>query len=374
MAKPLAYYNEFDPHAAAVLRELIAEDLIAPGVVDERSIELVQPSDLRGFRQVHLFAGFGIWSLAARLAGWADDRPLWSASCPCPPFSSAGKTKSCPGCGRSKPIPDVRRTGAFLCSLCGCSWIADGRHLWPEVWRLVRDERPSCVMGEQVASADGRTWLDLVRASLEIVAYDAWGVDTCAAGFGAPHIRQRLYWLAEADGFGREWRGASEESDESGSLERPKRFRHVDGLGDAERARLERLAGNGDDRDEPGRIGAEPTRPAPETNLSSGLADAHGKLARETGTLQRGGEQRLASGNRGGSQGIDRAGPTNGLWRDADWLGCKDGRFRPVKPGTFPLVAARTFRNRVVALRGAGNAINVAQASEFIRAVMPELP
>jgi len=54
-----AYYNEFDPKAAEWLRELIRAGLIAPGEVDERSIEDVTPADLAGFRQCHFFAGIG---------------------------------------------------------------------------------------------------------------------------------------------------------------------------------------------------------------------------------------------------------------------------------------------------------------------------
>ena len=61
-----AYYNEFDPFAAAWLRNLIAQGLIAPGDVDERSIKDVSPDDLRGYTQCHFFAGIGGWSYAAR--------------------------------------------------------------------------------------------------------------------------------------------------------------------------------------------------------------------------------------------------------------------------------------------------------------------
>lgn len=86
-----AYYNEIDPHAAQHLRNLIDAGHIAPGVVDTRSIEDVTPNDLKGFRQCHFFAGIGGWSLALRRAGWPDDRPAWTASCPCQPFSAAGK-------------------------------------------------------------------------------------------------------------------------------------------------------------------------------------------------------------------------------------------------------------------------------------------
>ena len=61
-----AYYNENDPKAAAWLRELIRGGHIADGVVDERSIEDVLPSDLAGYTQHHFFAGIGGWSYALR--------------------------------------------------------------------------------------------------------------------------------------------------------------------------------------------------------------------------------------------------------------------------------------------------------------------
>lgn len=166
----IAYYNEHDPYAAAWLRNLMRAGHIMDGEVDERSIVDVQAEDLRGFTQVHLFAGIGGWSLAARLAGWADLTSFWSGSCPCQPFSSAGK-----------------RQGS-----------KDERHLWPEMFRLVKECRPAVVVGEQVASQDGRAWLAGVFADLEGVAYAVAGADLCAAGVGAPHIRQRLWWVAHA--------------------------------------------------------------------------------------------------------------------------------------------------------------------------------
>ena len=237
-----SYYNENDPKICAWLRELIREGVIADGEVDERSIKEVHADDLKGFTQHHFFAGIGGWSYALRLADWPDDRPVWTGSCPCPPFSSAGKKFDCPECGERNLIPCPRRTGYFICCLCRHSWLADERHLWPEFWRLIRDYQPGTVFGEQVASKDGRKWLSGVRASLEILGYAVGAADLCAAGtatqtkdnigsalaesireqhgeitedlfrewwvesglsegngIGSPQIRQRLWWVADAD-------------------------------------------------------------------------------------------------------------------------------------------------------------------------------
>src|SRR5208337_5248980 len=85
------YYNEINPYCAAWLRNLIKANIIAPGVVDERSIEDVKSKELQGFKQCHFFAGIGCWSYALRLAGWPDDGAVWTGSCPCQPFSAPGK-------------------------------------------------------------------------------------------------------------------------------------------------------------------------------------------------------------------------------------------------------------------------------------------
>ena len=170
------YYNEFDPKAAAWLRELINQKLIPNGHIDTRSICDVRPEDLNGFNQCHFFAGIGGWPLALQLAGVSPDEHLWTGSCPCQPFSISGK-----GLGT-----------------------ADSRHLWPEFKRLIAQRRPAKVFGEQVASPAGRTWLQGVFADLEKLGYAVAGADLCAAGVGAPHIRQRLWWFADFDGNGME--------------------------------------------------------------------------------------------------------------------------------------------------------------------------
>lgn len=169
-----AYYNEIDLHAAQWLRNLIRRGLIAPGEVDERSIEDVLPADLAGFTQCHFFAGIGVWSHALRQAGWSDDRPVWTGSCPCQPFSEAGK-----------------RSGS-----------ADERHLWPAFFHLIAQCRPVAVFGEQVEAAIKHSWLDLVQTDLEGIGYTTGALGLCAAGVGAPHIRQRLYWVGGTQRMG----------------------------------------------------------------------------------------------------------------------------------------------------------------------------
>jgi DNA (cytosine-5)-methyltransferase 1 len=58
----------------------------------------------------------------------------------------------------------------------------------------------------------------------------------------------------------------------------------------------------------------------------------------------------------------------NGFWRDAEWINCTDGKWRPVEPGSFPLVNGAA--SRVGRLRAYGNAINAIQAQIFIEAVI----
>ena len=163
-----AYYNEIDPKAAAWLRELIKRGLIADGEVDTRSIVDVRSNDLHGFAQCHFFAGIGGWSYALRQSGFDDSRSVWTGSCPCQPFSCAGKQKG----------------------------TADERHLWPVFANLIRECRPVRIFGEQVANAIGAGWLDGVRSDLEAEGYTVGAAVLGAHSVGAPHIRQRLYWVA----------------------------------------------------------------------------------------------------------------------------------------------------------------------------------
>jgi DNA (cytosine-5)-methyltransferase 1 len=176
-----AYYNEIDKFAAAWLRELIKAGLIADGEVDERSIADVRPDELRGFTQCHFFAGIGGWSYALRLAGWPDDREVWTGSCPCQPFSDANVWE---GGGQGR---------------------ADPRHLWPAWFRLIQQCGPPVVFGEQVKAAVRRGWLDDVFSDLERLSYACGAASLPACSVGADHLRRRIWFVADARGA--RWEG-----------------------------------------------------------------------------------------------------------------------------------------------------------------------
>jgi len=318
-----AYYNEIDPYAAQWLRNLIAAGLIAPGDVDTRSIAEVQLEDVARYTQCHFFAGIGGWSYAARLAGWPDERPLWTGSCPCQPFSVAGRGKG----------------------------IADERHLWPDFYRLIRGARPAVVMGEQVAGEAGYAWLDGVLSDLEAEAYSGRAVDIPACSVNAPHIRNRLYWVADAADQRYEWSGQARgrrvgsENGGSGS----------GSLGNTSREGSpipEREALLGTRRGSEGRATAEPGRAPGGMEHSSLLGWREGRPEYE---LWR------------GRDSVTGASGSTGFWDIFAHVGPDPtGKYRRVKPGVRLL--AHGVPSRVGKLRGFGNAIDPRPARAFIEA------
>ena len=348
-----AYYNEIDPYAVQWLKNLIAAGLIADGEVDNRSIEEVSPDDLKGFTQCHFFAGIGGWSLAARLAGWADDEPLWTGSCPCQPFSAAGK-----------------RGGT-----------SDERHLWPVFFKLIKECRPSAVAGEQVASKLGYEWLTGVRSDLESEGYAVGAVDLCAASVGAPHIRQRMWWVADP-GSERVWHERRKRNGAQSSTQR---------------ASWERQRGGPDDGDSSGDGGmADPQSPRQQARPSDGMG-VNDRSRWNQGQFEgQGGSYRLAHASNGGCarseperweerQEPDRGGSGLGdstsqrlegsaQARATPWtapgstvyIPCADGKARRIEPSIEPL--AHGVPARVGRLRAYGNAIVPQVAAEVLRA------
>lgn len=301
-----AYYNEFDPKAAAWLRELIKVGLIAPGEVDERSIEDVGPDELKEFTQCHFFAGIGGWSYALRLAGWPDDRPVWTGSPPCQPFSNAGKQKA----------------------------QADARHLWPVFFNLIRECKPANIFGEQVEAAIRTGWLDDLQDGLETEGYATGKIVLPACGVGGYHIRQRIWFVAE--------RMADTK------LERRET--------EVQQSRLQRPEIDREKADVAGSDGTSSSRVADADSTRWEPRQRH--------------DQATGHGHTVAAEGYDgRPKPTDAsqtFWSNPDWLYCRDGKWRPVESGTFPL--ADGLSERVVRLRGYGNAIVPQVAAEFIKA------
>jgi len=353
MATMTAYYNENDPYAAAWLRNLIKENLVAPGDVDERSIVDLRPADLAGYTQCHFFAGIGGWSLALRLAGWPDDRPVWTGSCPCQPFSVAGKQRG----------------------------FDDERHLWP-VWReLIRECAPPVVFGEQVASAT--QWLGLVRSDLEAMGYAVGAMPIQAASAGADHLRDR-FWFVGHDtrvGWGEGWpehevrrRRSTPASDggiflaDSASERRPGPWPLGEPLHSASSA-----DGEADQSLNAGPGTARVMADADSTGTSEERQQRSGQFVRAGGDQQardvgdsagiakrKPHDQSNAIADRGEARSIS-SGPG-----DYEFVISADGKARRIKPGVRLLVDG--FPSRVGLLRGFGNAIDPRPATEFIKA------
>jgi len=325
-----AYYNENDPFAAGWLRALIAAGEIADGEVDERSIADVEATDLVGFSQCHFFAGIGGWSLALRLAGWPDDRPVWTGSCPCQPFSAAGK-------GRGH---------------------ADERHLWPEFFRLIRECAPHVVFGEQVESAVRHGWLDGVSADLEGEGYAVGATVLGAHSVGAPHIRQRLWWVADSERSGRDGRALDTRGHE---LERVVAGRAGEGGRLADAIDAGQPAASWAIRQE----GRNDTR---RCGKGGGLADADVSGQPGPRRMVRSGDS-ASSAHRQEHRTVDAGG---GYWTDSTLVPCADGKARRIEPGLEPLVDG--IPSRVGRLRGYGNAIVPQVAAAFIGAFSEARP
>lgn len=336
------YYNEWDKGAAAWLRELIKAGLIPNGYVDERSITEVTPSDLEGFTQCHFFAGIGGWSYALQLAGVPVSTRLWTGSPPCQPFSVAGK-----------------QLGQL-----------DERHLAPTFMRLVAQCRPPVLFGEQVAAAIGKHWLDDLFTELEREGYACGAAVLPACSVGAPHKRDRLF-------FGANLLANTRYNTSSGEVKTSSDDREeANGPSD-------QLSGRGippcivadtDDTRPQGWSGVPECadkQPAGATGLEGSVADTkhNGYCGQATAeTEQSGDKSHIGVSNRGriAFEESDAANPYHSFWSDSDWLGCRDGKFRPVESGTFPL--AHGVPARVGRLRGYGNAIVPPCAAEFIKA------
>ncbi len=248
--------------------------------------------------------------------------------------------------------------------------------------------------GEQVASKDGLGWLDLVQTDMEAKDYAFGAFDLSASGFGAPHIRQRLWFVADTDNAGSQgWipRGPDQEREDQHGHAGRNGATHIgvgntdlhdgrhgdraltsDGqarvehgsasatIGLADTQRNEQREGRGAGRE--GQARDERGTESSGRGTTIGLADTASSGRQHEPSIQPTGVQSEEAGNEacgselsGHSASSDGPDKTNGHWRDADWLFCRDGKWRPVEPESCPL--ADGAPSRVGRLRAYGNGI-----------------
>jgi DNA (cytosine-5)-methyltransferase 1 len=334
------YYNEYDPNAAEWLRQLILSGEIPEGTVDERSIVDVakDPDSIKSFRQHHFFAGIGVWAYSLRQARWDDDRPIWTASLPCQPFSSAGSQKG----------------------------FEDDRHLWPHFFKLVQELKPGICLGEQVSSKPAYEWFDVVAGDLEAEGYAAAAIDMAGGCVGAYHKRQRFFWAAilddpdskrlqefsqsepdEPQQLGSELPSDfSELADSSSNQRRSKSGREVftesktssgvNSLGNTTSDRFPRH----------GQTGTAQKRWEQEPRIGGELPDGSERPSDFSPLGHPNGGKPILSIPRISSGGDDQAerqratedrNSTPAIWQNTHWIECNDGKYRAADRDIYPL-------------------------------------
>lgn len=397
-------YTDMDPFCCSWLEELIKAGCLPKGDVLCADMTEINPESVRKYAQRHWCCGIGGWPYALKLAGWPEDRPIDTASLPCQPFSVAGKQKG----------------------------FADERHLWPSFRRTVSILRPATLVGEQVPQAVQLGWLDGVFDDLEELGYACGAVVLPACSLGAPHIRQRLFWVGIAQGTRLEKRirltGNAGKNMVTPARERFEQTGDAGGLDNTPSPRCHPAGqgAEGETRDGSRVRGFEPGCPTcgladtPDDNRRPGECKTQSGVGPEgigrRGSASGGSDGRLADTERNGRRPIKQErGPERRTadGRDNPWaasvlIHCADGKWRRVpgrmvqsdgtgsqsgseategaghrdpiesaggrvgkweiEPALFPL--ADGLPNRVGVLRGAGNAIIPQVAAEFIRAFM----
>jgi DNA (cytosine-5)-methyltransferase 1 len=364
-------YSENDSFAVRWLRHLIRMGEIADGVVDDRDIRTVDPAEFLGYDQVHLFAGIGTWSYAARCAGWPDHRSIWTISCPCQPFSVANRSDKPKG-------------------------FDDERHLWPFVAEIIRKCEPAVCVGEQVANKTSESWFDDVSIDLEREKYSVGMAVFPACSLGGPHLRKRMYWCASkplGNSFGERYRDRERGGIFSGSgtsvetrMSKPDGSGIVDRMGHNSSTGLSGSSQNNDkgkrERGEDKRYNGNSIRADADIN---GSVERMG-IANNTGSQgYRGHDQRVGQSEQNGKKEVghstetsiddnlgqpSRPNAVNGWWRDADWIFCRDNKWRPVESESSPLADGATkILGRSSKLRGYGNAVVAPQAQVWIETV-----
>lgn len=343
------YYNEIEPSAILWLQAAMNKGIIAYGHIDTRPIQEVEASDLKGYTQHHFFAGIGGWSIALRLTGWDDARPVWTGSCPCQSFSTAGQ-------GKGKD---------------------DERHLWP-VWKeLIKEFEPTTIFGEQVAAAITHEWWDEVADDLEAQGYAAATAVLPAISVGRYHRRERLWFVADSNKdrcdtqpldreqckeHNLESRSSMANSTKQGLEERTSREIRESG----EKQRSERLCALGDTDSKPARQNIGQVQRS--SGGSNGCELQISENRNVVNSCGKRSQRKRGNCNPQRREGSDmgQAGLCSGT--EVQWITCPDGKQRPVESSIRLLAHGIPAKLRKAALHGYGNAIVPELAAAFIEA------
>ena len=219
---------------------------------------------------------------------------------PCQPFSVAGNKKG----------------------------VEDPRHLWPEYFRLIKECRPTWIIGENVAGHI-KLGLDAVQEDLESEGYAFRTFSISASSIGAPHQRERVWTMAysERNGFlASEKRRSTEETIRQQPQGENNTF-NIERAGsipvstsDVEDARRrswrEQFTRN---KESTGRGTSEKTEWSTDTNTSPGPGEGTETMANTSSIKSHVGEniQHTSTGNRQGKTGRESSsGEPNRNWWD----------------------------------------------------------
>jgi len=167
---------------------------------------------MKKLKILDLFSGIGGFSLGLEATGGFET----AAFCDIDPYCRSVLKKHWP----NVPIfEDIRKlkgtdigtvdiiTGGYPCqpfSVAGKQkGVEDKRHLWPEYFRLIKECRPTWVIGENV-SGHIKLGLDSVIEDLESEGYATRTFSISASSIGANHQRERIWIVANSDSSGSE--------------------------------------------------------------------------------------------------------------------------------------------------------------------------
>jgi len=166
-------------------------------------------------KHLDLFSGIGGFSLGLEATGGFET----VAFCDIEEFPRKVLQKHWPGVKQYEDIKELNYeklkadgllpidiiTGGYPCqpfSIAGRKkGEKDPRHLWPEYFRLIKELRPTWVIGENV-SGHIKLGLDTVLENLESEGYSVRTFSISAASIGANHQRERIWIVANTNSSG----------------------------------------------------------------------------------------------------------------------------------------------------------------------------